>query len=105
MASTSPAAAKHGRPRDPGADERILQGVVDELIEVGIAGFRINSVAARAKVAKRTLYTRWPERDDLILAGLATLFVRLDPRARAASNRAYGFSMTPWPSISTAPAG
>ncbi|MDX2933461.1 TetR/AcrR family transcriptional regulator [Streptomyces ipomoeae] len=73
MASTSPVAAKPGRPRDPGADERILQAVVDELAETGIAGFRINSVAARAKVAKRTLYSRWPERDDLILAGLATL--------------------------------
>ncbi|MCH5671470.1 TetR-like C-terminal domain-containing protein [Streptomyces gilvus] len=73
MASTSPPAAKPGRPRDPGADERILQAVVDELAETGIAGFRINSVTARAKVAKRTLYSRWPERDDLILAGLATL--------------------------------
>jgi len=79
MASTSPAAAKPGRPRDPGADERIIQAVVDELAEVGIAGFRINSIAVRAKVAKRTLYSRWPERDDLILAGLATLSVRLDP--------------------------
>ncbi|WEV24191.1 TetR/AcrR family transcriptional regulator [Streptomyces sp. 71268] len=79
MASTSPTAAKPGRPRDPGADARILRAVVDELAEVGIAGFRINSVAARAKVAKRTLYSRWPERDDLILAGLSTLSVQLEP--------------------------
>ncbi|QLJ04019.1 TetR/AcrR family transcriptional regulator [Streptomyces sp. NEAU-sy36] len=79
MADTSPATAKPGRPRDPGADERILHAVVGELAETGIAGFRINSVAARAKVAKRTLYSRWPERDDLILAGLSTLSVRLHP--------------------------
>jgi AcrR family transcriptional regulator len=73
MASTSPVAAKPGRPRDAGADHRILRAVVDELAEAGIAGFRINSVAVRAKVAKRTLYARWTERNDLILAGLNTL--------------------------------
>ena len=77
MASTSQVAGKPGRPRDQGADDRILQAVVDELAEAGIAGFRINSVAARAKVAKRTLYARWTERDDLILAGLSTLGVHL----------------------------
>ncbi|MGW0949477.1 TetR-like C-terminal domain-containing protein [Streptomyces sp. NPDC002623] len=79
MASTSPVAAKPGRPRDPGADDRILRAVVDELAECGVAGFRINSVATRAKVAKRTLYSRWAERDDLILAGLSVLAVHLSP--------------------------
>ncbi|NEA98982.1 TetR/AcrR family transcriptional regulator [Streptomyces sp. SID13726] len=81
MANTSPvaAAARPGRPRDPRADERILQAVVDELAEAGVAGFRINSVAARARVAKRTLYSRWDERDDLILAGLSTLSASLCP--------------------------
>ncbi|MEV0226512.1 TetR/AcrR family transcriptional regulator [Streptomyces sp. NPDC050704] len=77
MAGTSPVAAKPGRPRDAGADERILRAVVDELAETGIAGLHTNSVAARAKVAKRTLYSRWPERNDLILAGLSTLGVHL----------------------------
>ncbi|MDX3383887.1 TetR/AcrR family transcriptional regulator [Streptomyces niveiscabiei] len=73
MPTTSPPAARPGRPRDPGADERILQAAVDELAETGVAGFRTNSVAARAKVAKRTLYSRWPERDDLVLAALSSL--------------------------------
>ncbi|QNP74691.1 TetR/AcrR family transcriptional regulator [Streptomyces roseirectus] len=79
MAATSPPAARPGRPRDPGADARILQAAVDELAETGIAGFRTNSVAARAKVAKRTLYSRWPERDELILAALSTFSGRLYP--------------------------
>jgi AcrR family transcriptional regulator len=79
MTSASPAASKLGRPRDPGADERILRAVVDELAEAGVAGVRINNVAARAKVAKRTLYSRWAERDDLILAGLSDLGVHLSP--------------------------
>ncbi|WP_416968775.1 TetR/AcrR family transcriptional regulator [Streptomyces sp. 4F14] len=73
MATTSPPAARPGRPRDPGADERILQAAVDELAEAGVAGFRTNSVASRAKVAKRTLYSRWPERDALVLAALSSL--------------------------------
>lgn len=77
--ASAPAAARPGRPRDPGADERILQAVVDELAEAGVGGFRINSVAARAKVAKRTLYSRWPERDDLIMAGLNTLAGPVEP--------------------------
>lgn len=79
MASTTPAAPKPERPRDPGADERILEAVVDELANSGIADFRINSVAACAKVAKRTVYSRRPERDDLILAGLSTLSGQLHP--------------------------
>ncbi|HEY8980837.1 MAG TPA: TetR/AcrR family transcriptional regulator [Streptomyces sp.] len=79
MAATSPPAARPGRPRDPGADARILQAAVDELAVTGVAGFRTNSVAARAKVAKRTLYSRWPERDELILAALNTFSGRLEP--------------------------
>ncbi|MEU5885357.1 TetR-like C-terminal domain-containing protein [Streptomyces sp. NPDC047461] len=38
---------------------------------------RRNDVEARTKVAKRTLYSRWTERDDLILAGLNTLALDL----------------------------
>ena len=73
------APAKPGRPRDAGADDRILRAVVDELSEHGVAGFRINNVASRAKVAKRTLYSRWAERDELILAGLNSLALDLVP--------------------------
>ncbi|MGP4091363.1 TetR/AcrR family transcriptional regulator C-terminal ligand-binding domain-containing protein, partial [Streptomyces sp. KR55] len=79
MATTSPTATKPGRPRDPGADDRILQAVVDELAERGVVGFRINNVVARAKVAKQTIYARWRERDDLILAGLSAMSVHLSP--------------------------
>ncbi|MFF4362909.1 TetR-like C-terminal domain-containing protein [Streptomyces sp. NPDC001351] len=74
-----PGPAKPGRPRDTTADDRILRAVVDELSDHGVAGFRINNVAARAKVAKRTLYSRWTERDELIIAGLNTLALDLVP--------------------------
>jgi AcrR family transcriptional regulator len=81
MNSVDPAPIRpaRGRPRDAGVDDRVLRAVVQELAESGVAGFSVNSVAARAKVAKRSIYTRWPERDALIAAGMATLAAGLSP--------------------------
>jgi AcrR family transcriptional regulator len=39
------------------------------LVAVGIRGLSLNSVAARAGVAKRSISARWPEREMLILEG------------------------------------
>ena len=75
MSATDPRAhaVRRGRPRDANVDTRILRAVVEEVATAGVVGFSVNSVASRAGVAKRSIYSRWPERDDLILAGLATL--------------------------------
>jgi AcrR family transcriptional regulator len=62
-----------GRPRDAAIDERILVAVVAELADVGVSGFSVNSVSARARVGKRSIASRWPDRHALILAGMATL--------------------------------
>lgn len=62
-----------GRPRDDSVDKRVLAAAVDELAEKGVAEFSITSVAARARAAKRSIYARWPDREDLILAGISTL--------------------------------
>ena len=62
-----------GRRRDPSIDARVLQAAVDELAERGIAGFSTNSVAARAGVDKRGIYTRWPDRDQLVIDALGSL--------------------------------
>jgi AcrR family transcriptional regulator len=70
---------RRGRPRDTNVDTRILRAVIDELARAGVAAFSVNSVATRAGVAKRSIYSRWPERDQLILAGLATLAADLTP--------------------------
>lgn len=66
-----------GRPRDLTVDKRVLTAAVEELADKGIAEFSITSVAARARVAKRSIYARWPHRDDLILAGMSTLAAEL----------------------------
>jgi AcrR family transcriptional regulator len=68
-----------GRRRDPRIDAQVLQAAVQELAERGIAGFSVNSVAARAEVDKRGIYARWPERDHLIVDALGTLAAGLVP--------------------------
>jgi AcrR family transcriptional regulator len=68
-----------GRPRDAGVDARTLTAVVAELADVGVAGFSVNSVCARAKVSKRSIASRWPDRHALILAGMDTLAAGLTP--------------------------
>ncbi|MGV9861029.1 TetR/AcrR family transcriptional regulator [Rhodococcus koreensis] len=57
----------------------MLKAAVDELAERGIAEFSITSVATRAHAAKRSIYARWTRREDLILAGMATLAAGLVP--------------------------
>ncbi|AHH19206.1 putative transcriptional regulator, TetR family [Nocardia nova SH22a] len=52
---------------------------MEELADKGIAEFSITSVATRARAAKRSIYARWPRREDLILAGMGTLAAGLVP--------------------------
>ena len=70
---------RRGRPRDDPVDERVLEAVVAELGEAGTAGFSVNAVCARARVAKRGVAARWPDRGALILTGLNRLAAGLEP--------------------------
>jgi AcrR family transcriptional regulator len=55
-----------GRPRTPGAEEKILNAALDEYGERGWAGFTMDAVARRAGVGKSTVYLRWPDKDALL---------------------------------------
>ena len=57
-----------GRPRDPDVDDAILHATVELLAESGLRRTTIAAVAARAGVARATIYLRWPSRDQLIAA-------------------------------------
>jgi TetR/AcrR family transcriptional regulator of autoinduction and epiphytic fitness len=46
---------------------------------VGYAGFRMESVAARAGVGRSTVYRHWPDKAALIADALETLNVQPDP--------------------------
>lgn len=62
-----------GRPRSVAADEAILDATVDLLAEQGFLGLSIEAVAARAGVAKTTVYRRWPTKDDLLMDAVACI--------------------------------
>ncbi|MCW2496109.1 TetR/AcrR family transcriptional regulator [Jatrophihabitans sp.] len=61
-----------GRPRSEEIDAAILQATIDELIERGFLGASMESIAARAGVAKTTLYRRWPNTTELTIAAMRT---------------------------------
>jgi len=47
--------------------EAILQATLDELTDVGYSRLTMESVAARARTGKASLYRRWPSRVDLVV--------------------------------------
>jgi AcrR family transcriptional regulator len=63
----SQAASRRGRPRSQEADRAILHAAAELLAERGLSGMSMEEVAARAGVAKTTLYRRWPSRGTLAL--------------------------------------
>ena len=63
-----------GRPRDSRADRAILDAALQSFIDDGYEGMSMESVAARAGVAKTTIYRRWPSKKELIVAAMDTLF-------------------------------
>ncbi|WP_441250201.1 TetR/AcrR family transcriptional regulator [Kitasatospora sp. McL0602] len=76
-ASTAPPRGK-GRPRSATADRAILDATRDALAELGWGGLTMGHVAARAGVAKTTLYRRWPSKNELVVEAVASLFDDLE---------------------------
>ncbi len=77
MADIAPIEAPPG---DPDADPRversrrvILSAAVDQLGEVGYGGLTIEALAARAGVAKSTIYRHWPGKLELVEDAIRTL--------------------------------
>ena len=64
---------KRGRPRDPDADRRILRAARLVAADVGILGSSMSAMADRSGVGKPTIYLRWANRADLMVAAVADL--------------------------------
>lgn len=64
----SAAVRPRGRPRDPEVDTCILASAADILTEGGFEKLSMEAVAARAGVAKASIYRRFPSKVDLIVA-------------------------------------
>jgi AcrR family transcriptional regulator len=73
MAEGHVALSRKGRPRDERLDGEITHAAIDVLAEDGFDRFSVEEVAARAGVAKTTIYRRFPNRQALIEAVLARL--------------------------------
>ncbi len=65
--------ARTGRPRDPGADRRILDATLRLVSERGYAGLRVSEIADRAGVGKATIYRRWSSKAHLVVAAVRSL--------------------------------
>jgi AcrR family transcriptional regulator len=65
---------RKGRPRDAGADERILAAAAELILQRGYDNMTVDEVAARAKAGKATVYRRWAGKEDLAFAALEQLY-------------------------------
>jgi AcrR family transcriptional regulator len=59
-----------GRPRSPDVDRRIYDAVMDIYGKYGWKGFSVVAVATRAGVGKASIYLRWPNKTDLLIAAV-----------------------------------
>jgi len=62
---------KGPRRRGEALDTAILDATLSELAEVGYARLAMGQIAARARTSKASLYKRWPNRAELVVAALA----------------------------------
>ncbi|MGE9694011.1 MULTISPECIES: TetR/AcrR family transcriptional regulator [unclassified Streptomyces] len=78
--SPAPPPERHrsGRPRSAAADAAILAATREVLVESGWSGLTLGDVAARAGVAKTTLYRRWAGKNELVVDAVAVLFDALE---------------------------
>ncbi|WP_328423295.1 TetR/AcrR family transcriptional regulator [Streptomyces sp. NBC_00443] len=72
------AAPRPGRPRSAAADTAILAATREALVELGWSKLTLGDVAARAGVAKTTLYRRWSGKNELVVDAVAELFDELE---------------------------
>jgi AcrR family transcriptional regulator len=61
---------KRGRPRSPGAEQRIIDAALEEYGQQGWSGFTMDGVARRAGVGKSTVYLRWQDKESLLMAAV-----------------------------------
>jgi len=62
-----------GRPRSEQAEQAIIEATLDLFAEQGFEGVCVEAVAARAGVGKATIYRRWPNKEELLLAAFTSL--------------------------------
>lgn len=75
---------RHGRPRRPGrpreeaTEQAITAAARQVLADKGVARMSMEHVAAKAGVAKSTLYRRWPSKVELAVHAVAATFDEIE---------------------------
>jgi len=72
-AKAGPVYRRPGRPRSEQAEQAIIEATLDLFAEQGFEGVCVEAVAARAGVGKATIYRRWPNKEELLLAALGSM--------------------------------
>jgi AcrR family transcriptional regulator len=67
------ASRRPGRPRSEQAEQAIIEATLDLFAEQGFEGVCVEAVAARARVGKATIYRRWPNKEEMLLAAFGSL--------------------------------
>jgi AcrR family transcriptional regulator len=83
----APAIVPRGRPRSAAAQRKILAATAKLLSEGGFQAVTMEAVAARAGVAKTTLYRWWPNRAAVALDCVSARMTPIADRARTGSYR------------------
>ncbi|MFH8519475.1 TetR/AcrR family transcriptional regulator [Streptomyces gelaticus] len=78
LSRSNPRTLRTGRPRSAAADEAILEATRASLVDLGWSKLTMSDVAARAGVAKTTLYRRWAGKNELVVDAVAVLFDELE---------------------------
>ena len=71
--SAAPSTRSPGRPRSAEADAAIIRATLEALREEGFRGLSVEDVRQRAGVGKATIYRRFPSKQDLVRAAIASL--------------------------------
>lgn len=77
MTATSAQRGRPGRQRSEAADHAILDATLELLGEHGYASLTMAAVIAKSEVSSATLYRRWPTKQELVAAALATLHAEI----------------------------
>jgi AcrR family transcriptional regulator len=76
---TASARGSGGRPRSQAVDAAILEAALALFVEDGVAGASLEKIARRARVAKTSIYRRWPSREALLAQAIEMLRSTVGP--------------------------
>jgi AcrR family transcriptional regulator len=68
-----------GRPRDPQADQAILDAAIELFVKQGYEAMSMGGIADRAGVGKTTIYRRWPSKEELVVDAIEELIMDVEP--------------------------